>query len=219
MEEVIFLGDVHGDMSHVRRVANQYPNKIIVQIGDFGVGTPQSNGGQFDESSRLGPGFIAPKYFLNLPSNVKFFCGNHDCRVEANKLPMCLGDFGEAYGFFFVSGADSFDKDMRINGISWWPDEELNHEQSNKCLDAWAKSSAEVLVCHDCPQRFAENYLLIYERSHTRMLIDEMMRIRRPKLVISGHHHRKMVVNHHGIQWRGLDIRELFSVDKKLKLS
>ena len=188
----IFLGDVHGDLGRCSAICTQNRDATVIQIGDLGVG------------------FIPKKTILkHLEHNFRFFVGNHDCREISNTIPHCLGDFGEVRNhFFFVSGANSIDKDMRIEGVSWWKDEELSYQQAGECLSQWEKSNVDVLVAHDIPQSFAEGYKLIYDRCLTRDLLQKMIEVRKPKLFISGHHHnsRRMIVK--GIAWIELDINE-----------
>ena len=77
-ESLIILGDVHCNINHCIDVSNNNPSKTIIQIGDFGVG------------------FVPTKFLQeSLPSNFKFFCGNHDDKKEAAKLSNYLGEFGE----------------------------------------------------------------------------------------------------------------------------
>lgn len=192
----VFIGDVHGNISHCVSVCKSNPTSTIIQIGDLGVG------------------FLHPKKFADLPNNFRFFVGNHDCREIANSIPHCLGDFGEvSNSFFFVSGADSIDKDMRIEGISWWKDEELSYSQATHCLKLWEKSKVKILVSHDLPQSFAESYKLIYEKSLTRNLLQKMIEVRKPEMVIFGHHHTSSRFNHNGIQGIGLAEKEIFPLD------
>lgn len=195
----VFLGDVHGNFLHCENVCKQHTDSTIVQVGDLNVG------------------FIRNTYLLeNLPSNFKFFVGNHDNRQLANTLPHCLGDYGEAFGgkFFFVSGAYSIDRAGRTEGVNWWNDEELTYKQANHCLELWEISKCDVLISHDIPQSFAESYQLIYDTTITRNLLQAMIEVRKPKLVVSGHHHKsKDLVTHQGIHWKSLGIDETFSLD------
>jgi predicted phosphodiesterase len=191
-----FLGDVHADISWCKSVCENHPDSTVVQIGDLGVG------------------FVANHLISKLPSNFRFFVGNHDCRKLSYEIPSCLGDYGEAFDkFFFVSGADSFDKEYRIEGVDWWPDEELTYAQAEDCLDKWKKSSLKVIVSHDIPQVFAEKYQLIYDKCITRNLLQAMITVRKPELVITGHHHKSKTVNHEGITWRSVDINEVFVIE------
>lgn len=191
-----FLGDVHGNIIHCLKLSEANPDTTIVQVGDLGVG------------------FVPLDVFFRLPKNFKFFPGNHDCRKLCSGIPHCLGDYGEAYGkFFFVSGADSIDKDYRIEGVSWWPDEELTYQQAEDCLEKWKHSKVDTLVAHDLPQSFAEGFKLIYDKTLTRNLLENMIQARKPKLFIYGHHHRKIKTVFNGIQVVELGIDEPYFVD------
>ena len=192
----IFLGDVHGNLNHCLKLSETNPDATIVQVGDFGVG------------------FIPQDIFYRLPANFKFFPGNHDCRVLCHQLPHCLGDYGEVDGkFFFVSGADSIDRANRIEGVSWWPDEQLTYKQSEDCLYKWGTSICDILVAHDCPQSFAESYKLIYDKTLTRNLLQMMIELKKPKIFIHGHHHKKLRHTFNGIQVVELGIDEPYPID------
>lgn len=172
--KIIILSDVHGNLVHCRNVCEQNPNTLVIQLGDLGVG------------------FVPNEVIEDLPSNFFFFPGNHDNRSLAMSLNKCMGHFGSYFSdrIFIVSGADSKDKAIRTEGINWWPDEELTYEQGQRCINEWAGSKAEVIISHDCPQLIAEGYFLIYDKSRTRQILDSMIHVRRPKLVVFGHHHR-----------------------------
>lgn len=192
----IFLGDVHANLNHCLKLSEANADATIIQVGDLGVG------------------FIPLDVFYRLPSNFKFFPGNHDCRKMCHQLPHFIGDYGEYEGkFFFVSGADSIDKDERIEGVSWWPDEELTYKQAEDCLAKWEKSKLDILVSHDLPQSFAEGYKLIYDRTLTRDLLQRMIDVRKPSLIITGHHHRSGYRIHDKIRWKELQIDESFEID------
>ena len=201
----IFLGDVHNNIRHCINVANQNPDATIIQVGDLGIGSPQSNQTFWSTAAELNK---------ILPANFRFFVGNHDCRTEAKKTPHCLSDYGEAYNrFFFVSGADSIDRASRIEGLSWWADEELSIVQANDCLDKWKESKLNILVSHDCPQSFAEGFMLIYDKTLTRSLLQEMIDVRKPKMVIFGHHHNTRRLKFNDIDVVGLGVNETFEID------
>lgn len=192
----IFLVDVHANLIHCLNLSNNNPDATVLQIGDLGVG------------------FVPLDVFYRLPSNFKFFPGNHDCRRLCRQLPHYIGDYGEYEDkFFFVSGADSIDKDRRVEGISWWPDEELTYKQAEDCLAKWEASELDILVSHDMPQSFAEGYKLIYDKSLTRDLLQKMIEVRKPSLIITGHHHRSGYLIHDKIRWKQLQIDESFEID------
>ena len=189
------MGDVHGNLIHCLKTSKKNSDATVIQIGDCGVG------------------FIPQDVFLRLPKNFKFFPGNHDCRTLCHQLPHCLGDYGDVDSkFFFVSGADSVDKDQRIEGISWWPDEELTYKQLNHALDLWEKSKAQMLVSHDCPQRIANYNHLIYNSTRTRAVLDQMIEVRKPKMILYGHHHRSSFFEYEGMTVKALGIDEVYQL-------
>ena len=192
---MIILSDVHCDFNHVINVCQRHVDQTVVQLGDLGIG------------------FLRTEYVKeNTPSNFRFFVGNHDSRTLANTLPSCLGNFGEFENIFFVSGANSIDRFSRIEGKDWWPDEELTYAQSNECLNLWEQSDKDIIVAHDCPQTIAEKFMSIYDRSLTRTLLDRMIEVRKPKLVVFGHHHRSYDINFNKVKYRGLRINETFQL-------
>jgi hypothetical protein len=196
----VFIGDVHGNLVHCSKVSEIYPQSELIQIGDLGVG------------------FVAHQHMLmmlNAIPRFHFFVGNHDNRQLAKEYKQCLGDFGESFDgkFFFVSGADSIDKGRRTEGVNWWPDEELSYKQAELCLHEWTNSNSQVLVCHDIPQSFAEGYQLIYDKTLTRNLLQQMIEDRKPQLLLSGHHHVSRDIDVDGIRWKALGIDETFSID------
>ncbi len=160
-------------------------------------------------------GFYHLDMFKKLPSNFHFFCGNHDKRTDAHQLSSHLGDFGEWNGLFFFSGADSYDKGLRVIGRDWWPDEELTPKQCQDAIDQWATSKSDVLLSHDLPQSLAESHYLIYDKCITRTTLDEMHKIRKPRLHIYGHHHKQFRNVIDGVQFIGLKIDEVFDFETK----
>ncbi len=75
-KNIIFLGDVHGNLKYCRKICQTNPNDIIVQIGDLGVG--------FVDLKDLNRLFVSCQQF-------HFFVGNHDNRQLAQKMSRNLG--------------------------------------------------------------------------------------------------------------------------------
>jgi predicted phosphodiesterase len=191
----VFLGDVHSNLKRCNDVSTKYPSRTIIQVGDFGVG------------------FVSTEIIGRLPKNFYFFPGNHDNRQVALTLSSCLGNYGERFGkFFFVSGADSIDADRRIMGVDMWEDEQLSYKQAEHCLELWEKSKLNVLVSHDCPQSIAQFNCLIYDSTLTRQLLQRMIEVRKPQLLIHGHHHKSSMFQYEGIQVKALGIDEAWEL-------
>lgn len=195
---MILLGDIHCDLKIAERLCKKYPAQTIVQLGDCGVG------------------FAPLSLFEQLPVNFKFFRGNHDNPALCKQLPHYLGDFGEFSidnkKIFVVGGADSIDKHLRVEGRDWWADEELDYKQCKACLDAWEASDAEILITHDAPQFLVENYFLIYDRSITRLLLEQIHLIRKPKAHYFGHWHKRFEITSQGTKFRCVNINESIQI-------
>jgi predicted phosphodiesterase len=208
---MIILGDVHGEVNRCFEVCNAANlHDSVVQLGDLGIGfnVPHILG-DFDNRWAGKPVATAVS---KLPSGFHFFVGNHDNRQMAKKLPSCLGDYGEFENVFFVSGGRSHDQWARVEGVSWWRDEELTGLQASDCLDKWKASDKDILIAHDCPQSIAEGYLLIYDRCITRTLLDAMITHRRPKLFVFGHHHKHLDIVVDGTRFVCLNIGETIRI-------
>lgn len=185
---MIIIGDIHGRYKELNKLARNNKDQTILQLGDFGFG--------FGEMYDYDPSLIE--------SNIRFFRGNHDSPELCNAHPQCLGDFGVFENIFFVAGADSIDKDQRIEGRDWWRNEELTHQQFNDAIALYEKTKPEIVVIHDCPQLICEGYFLIHDRSFTRMGLQSLLDIHRPKLWIFGHHHKHFVKDDSGTVFRCL---------------
>jgi hypothetical protein len=180
------IGDVHGLFDQYGLLCHRFKGETTVQIGDMGVGFPNGRN----------PTIKGDNYF---------FRGNHDNPAVANSYGNCLGDYGlvslkgEA-PFFFVAGAWSIDKDLRIEGKSWWADEELSIASLNAALDAYIDAKPKIMLTHECPYSVAKQVLnrfalpgfksdrQIY-RTRTGDALQAMFEAHQPELWVFGHYH------------------------------
>jgi predicted phosphodiesterase len=188
---MICVGDVHGNLDMFRRnmkqLHAQYPDETIVQVGDMGIGFPKSQSAV-------------------LPNHCKFIRGNHDHPEQCRQHPNYMGDYGtkdiDGKKVFWLSGAFSIDRDMRIEGKSWWSDEELTIAELNKAMDLYLESKPEIMITHDGPypathyilNRFALQSQAWYKESsveptRTGQALSAMFEAYKPKLWIFGHWH------------------------------
>ena len=171
------VGDLHGKV-HLLQLDSPKP---IIQIGDFG----------FREAYRL---------FMNTPqSELMIVGGNHDEYPILKTMPSYLGDFGiipRTQSTFFVRGAWSIDRAWRVEGKSWWHDEELSLSKGNEMLDAYELAKPQVMVTHDCPNMVKH---AMFQASlipnYTGSLLDECLKIHIPKIWIFGHWHQDKTYN------------------------
>lgn len=171
---MILVGDIHGDYEAAFRVARDNPNEKVIQIGDFGFGF---------------------KEFPEFPDNLFFLRGNHDAPNLCRAHGKYLGEFGVFDGVFFVSGARTIDPEGRIEGVSWWRDEELSYMELQKAIDLFEKTKPEIVISHDGPQRAIKAMFGIGDTTLTRRALDAMAGLHRPKAWHFGHHHKSKSLN------------------------
>jgi predicted phosphodiesterase len=182
MTHIRIIGDIHGKARDYFAIIKEV--QYTIQLGDMALDY---------------------KFMSSVdPVKHRIIMGNHD--NYDNPPPHSLGDSGlhaiplkdGEFKFFFVRGAFSVDKWRRIEGSSWWRNEELNHTQSNACIDLWAETKPAIVLSHDCPKFLLSQVghadFAHLEPSHTNRLLESLFSIHQPKLWIFGHHHRNMLL-------------------------
>ena len=131
------------------------------------------------------------------------------------------GRIGTSVGdVFYISGAESVDKNQRTLNHDWWPEEELTFSQAQLALISWEKSPTKIVVSHDAPSRVLD---LMYDRlpsrpslrhrpSFTQQLLDAMLDIHMPNLWVFGHHHRSETIHFEETTFRCLDEGEFIDI-------
>ncbi len=185
---VRIVGDVHGRIGAYKRAIAEAA--YSVQLGDMG----------FKKHYKI----------LNFaeidPSRHVFIPGNHD---DYRQLPAhALGLFGTRElgpaSFFWVRGAASPDKRMRIPGESWWPEEELTYREGLRALDLYKAAKPRLVLSHDCPGSVSAQWLGTARPSRTGQLLDALLEHHQPDLWLFGHHHRSIKIALGQTTFRGL---------------
>lgn len=176
------IGDVHNDIDHYQMIAGQAEHSI--QVGDLG----------FDYST------------ITLdPKNHKVVAGNHDNYHSENgvfvrQTPHFLGDFGTHHGIFFVRGGFSIDHQNRIQGQTWFPDEELSYRKMMQAIEMYNDVKPDFVVTHECPEIVSTTVFgrKTYNRqpiktSNTGKMLQAMWENHQPKIWVFGHHHENII--------------------------
>ena len=193
MSVIRFIGDVHGKMDEYVQLTKGCQQSI--QVGDFGAG------------------------FVKIPEltlNHQFIRGNHDspqiCEKHFNWIED--GRWNSITRMFFVGGALSIDRHQRLEGVSWWRDEELDITTLDAFIDAYEMYKPETMVTHECPEQvtpFLNNGWKINDPSRTRRAFETMFEIHQPKLWIFGHWHQSLDVTVNGTRF--ICLNELEHID------
>lgn len=181
----IFIGDVHGKYTQYKRIIKEHQNTI--QVGDMGVGFIRWPNG--DAISN-------PPFDQMVATNARFIRGNHDNPAVCYNHMQCIRDGTIEDGMMFIGGADSIDKAYRVEGYSWWPDEELSRQELDNMVTKYAQARPEIMVTHDAPQNIAVmiHATLIQLKvpmtvTRTRDTFEQMLAIHRPRIWVFGHWH------------------------------
>ena len=156
-DSITVAGDWHGNITTATKVLYDAVNngsRVVVQLGDFG----------------LWPGRMGKKYITELDkvatalgATILWLDGNHedfgrignkgllDTRLQSYgksifRLPRGSRWSWQGIDFCAVGGATSLDKPSRIEGVTWWPEEELTGPQVADIAEAGV---CDVLFTHD----------------------------------------------------------------------
>lgn len=196
MSKITFIGDVHAHFNEYVEICNKYSHTI--QVGDFGAG------------------------FKTLPTvnlNHKFIRGNHDspeiCKNSENWIPdgSILNYFGK--NILFIGGAKSIDDALRVEGISWWRDEECTYSQLNSFIDKAIETQPDIIVTHTCPISVSEEVFNLYsvDKTTTSNALEALFENYKPKLWIFGHWHRSIDKTLDGTRFMCLNELEAREID------
>jgi len=186
---ITFIGDVHGKVDEYVALAIQHV--CTLQLGDFGIGFK---------------GIEAP----DLGEEHRAFYGNHDNPTLAKTKPLFLpNDYGVWREVFYVAGGYSIDKHLRVEGVSWWPDEEISIRELQKAIDLYAELKPRYVASHECPVVVFERVIqpiirgrLI--RNRTTAALQAMFDIHKPECWFFAHHHLSIQTVIDGCRFRGL---------------
>ena len=180
---MIIIGDVHGHFQMFDMLVRKFTGEQIIQVGDLGIG--------------FGP--LPDQTWAN---NVNFIRGNHDNPERCREYESYQGDYGyDASGnFFWVAGAFSMDRDLRIEGISWWADEELSYSELGNVIDLYEFIKPDYVLTHEAPAKAGKCLLYGLKGSYfaeknsstdsrTAQALQNMLDIHQPKEWVFGHYH------------------------------
>jgi hypothetical protein len=184
MASITIIGDVHGKTETYQKLIRRLPpDQPSIQVGDMGIGF---KGVGLDK----------------MPPHHGWFRGNHDDPAKCQKTTNYLGDWGylPQYDIFYVAGAYSIDNAFRIEGVSWWSDEELSYAQFSEAIDEYARIKPRFVLSHEAPEKISA--ALLYDlmspyftakaacqSSRTCSALQYMFELHQPKEWVFGHYH------------------------------
>ena len=183
---VVLIGDVHGYTETYQKFIRRLPpGQPTIQIGDMAMGF-----------SGVG--------LHRMPDCHTWFRGNHDNPAKCRENPNYRGDWGydEKTGIFHLAGAWSADHHSRVEGVTWWRDEELNWHDLNTAVELYRAVKPRFVVSHECPSKASQtligNLILLSDysqmklecgRSRTATAMQAMLESHQPEKWAFGHYH------------------------------
>lgn len=165
MNRVFIRGDLHGKIEPLL-FNNLDKDDILIILGDFGL--------IWDKDSRIVQ-FIINVIEKEIPYTVAFIDGNHENFIQiknfTKKIEKWHGGLidrisnnlihlrrGEIYNFNdkrigVCGGANSIDKIWRVEGLSWWAEEEITDEDIENFKNNLKNDKyIDIMLTHDCPE-------------------------------------------------------------------
>ena len=163
-ERVFITGDKHGTFTPLFGLAEKtvlYESDILIIAGDAGYVWNKSYKNNIDSLQQIFPGQIA------------FIDGNHENHALLNSMEVSIwnggkvhlagkriihlmrGEIYSIYGrnYFTFGGARSVDKDRRVEGESWWSEEEPTKAEIEYGKDKLLKNLSDIdyVITHETP--------------------------------------------------------------------
>ncbi len=233
MEEIIFVGDIHGCFENFLERLEKYgiSNSKIIQVGDFGIGFKN----QEEDEKKLNN----INNFLKKSNNHLYVIrGNHDNpfyfkgqHILSNLSLLEDYSFLEINGLniLFIGGAISIDRCVRMVNFNYFLDEEFKLE-INKLNQI---KNCDIVVTHSAPNEFypagfesyiVKNYIKLEEEKKGTNLLLDLIKEREDlskvwgilrknnniKLWVYGHFHSSNKINFENTEIRLLNIDEFW---------
>lgn len=181
---VFLTGDTHIPWDIKKLNTKNFPaqlgltrDDIVIVLGDFGL--------LWKEDKE----YLYWKKWLEEKKPMIAFCdGNHENFDWLQSLPVSEWQGGKVHwisenivhlmrgqifrfdgkSFFVCGGATSTDKEIRVAGVSWWPQEDINFREIDEALDNLesADYTVDYILTHTCPQS------LVQPMFHTQTITD-----------------------------------------------
>ena len=174
---MLIIGDVHGKLQDYKKIVDSYKG-LTIQLGDFG----------FREHHQW--------HLENLTScRHRIIFGNHDDYSFLNEAHS-YGNFSffqseDDSVIMTIRGAYSIDKAYRIEGVSYWNNEEMTYQEMQECISMYRLLKPSIVLSHTCPNVVQDELFGIKDKAITTIGMEVMFKYHQPSLWVFGHHHKK----------------------------
>jgi len=163
MDNILIVGDTHGEWAPLNKLISSKHPDIILQIGDFGWWP------KFHNTSSINDGVNYKRrwdqYGIKNNGCKIYWCdGNHEDHWDLKKhdhphevmpdvyyMPRCsILVLPDGRRVLFMGGASSIDKRYRTIGHDWFPEEEI----SQRDIMNLPNVDIDIVISHTCPNSF-----------------------------------------------------------------
>lgn len=212
MNRIFITGDIHSNIDIYKLNSNNFPigkeldkTDYVIICGDFGLVWNNSKEELYWRD-----------WLNNKPWTTLFIDGNHDPLVMINKYPviekhngkmhmisdsiyhLIRGEIYDIYGsgFACLGGAESIDKPLRIEGISWWHDEQPEKEDYENLISNLRKRDYKVdyFISHSCPTDIKSILGFTGYQSYVERFLNDLSKDLKFKKWYFGHYHMDKII-------------------------
>ncbi|WP_048895539.1 metallophosphoesterase family protein [Mycolicibacterium conceptionense] len=214
---IAIAGDWHGNFRWARHILTT-PHlrgvEAVVHTGDFGFWPGRGGQEYLDRLEEVLAKLGIPMYWVK---------GNHEWQPELAAWPVTDGVqiirphiihlpagfrwTWQGQTWLALGGAVSVDREQRVAGIDWWPDEVITDLDVEAAI---AGGPADVMICHDAPRGvgaldmflsvngFRLSPIIQSDADHSRDQVRKVVDAVKPRFLFHGHYHHKYSDDLHG---------------------
>ena len=215
--EIMIIGDVHGEFGKLNTFISKKQPKIILQVGDFGY-FPRWSWELHNPNKKRNEFSKLPTVKSNT-SKIYFCAGNHEDHeslmslknneVYNNVYYMKRGSIltlDDGRNVLFMGGAKSHDSAYRKNGIDWFKEEILSEKD---VMEVDTNTKIDIVISHTAPIEFEIEKTVIgnpiKNEDSSRNHLSYILNTFKPSLWYFGHWHHYLKGTINGCKWTALN--------------
>jgi Icc-related predicted phosphoesterase len=208
--DIVIMGDIHGEFGKLNKFINTKQPKMIIQVGDFGY-WPRWNTETHKKE-------WAKEDVVKAQNTIIHFCdGNHEDHwalrdrttdeLYPNTFYQPRGSYitlEDGRNVMFFGGAESIDKDYRVLGHDWFPEETITQKDMFGLPDI----KVDIMITHTCPHEFEVKCFAGEAKSTdpSKMALSYLLDRYKPDHWYFGHYHVKVSGKHDNTKWHCIDM-------------
>lgn len=211
---VLVVGDLHGEWSRLNGLISEKQPELILQCGDFGWWPMFS----CEKPVLYGKQRVWSHRGIKTKNTKIYWCdGNHEDHEDLKKYE----EISEVYGnvfycprgstltlkdgrvVLFIGGAESIDKEYRIEGRDWFREEIISTKDLDNALLA---DRVDIVLSHTCPSEFSIITRSVQKFNDPSMkALSVILEKYKPSQWIFGHFHLNKTGKYKDTYWECLD--------------